>query len=531
MAGSGFNPTSLPPAHIGSWADHLNNLAAKPSGSSATTGVSKLNQSPMDGGKQEPVREPPVDANQRVGIVNQNAMYSKDQAIFDAEAMSQAVKSPPPPDAFSNLEVPGTIGMVFEPNQTTQVEASDSQLRNLSPFMIKVEPPLVYGENGGFQNKKKNSVSTDFSVSSGSGTSLNGYETARKAISQSGISGLRSGRSRTSSIHEIVYKSGNGKSSNLTPSGVMSDSVGNIGQPAIADVYTAVDIARQLSAIVNTPPLVMLINPTSFAIAYNKIQQYQERSRMGFIYQVWGEEQPKISMTARCGAFISGQSGLQFASRRDSKAWQNLMNVFHLFRNSGYIHDTIGKSFAHLMVGSLSIRYDGWVYYGHMESFSFAHDEEHIHGGVDFTIEFVVSAMVDTSQQIFSVSPLKSPVPSLSDPRYQGMINKSKNSAGEFSVGIDSKGNPILLTQGRDVGVGDAFLSTVPQNGVNPFGFKYKSAGSFRTPDSTTIGKTPPPAPPSETGFNLDTSVGVGNRSVAVSSPNLVDTFRVRSST
>jgi len=223
---------------------------------------------------------------------------------------------------------------------------------------------------------------------------------------------------------------------------------------------TAADIAWQLSTVLNAPPLVLLINPTSMEITYTKVQQFQDRTRYGFLFQAWGEEQPKITFSARCGAFVTGGKGVQYASKRDSRAWQNLMNAFHFYKNNGYIYDTIGKSNAHLFVGALSIHYDQMVYYGNMESFGWGYDENNQLGGVEFSIEFTVTAMLDTAQQKFVVTPMKSPIPSLSDPRYSGIESKSKNAPGEFSVGADSDGL-TLTTGGRDVSVDEAFSSTV----------------------------------------------------------------------
>lgn len=475
------------------------------------------------------IRDPVVSADKDKRLVNPKAKYTVAQEQAEAEMMSQAVTNPPSPVDFAGLQVPSSMSIELEPNQAPQVELSDGMLRGLSPFMIRVEPPLVYGEDGGFQNKKKNSVATDFSVGSGGGTDLTGYNTARKALAQSGLSGFGVGKSRIGSVQETVSANGRGVKGNRSPTGGMTDDGGNLGQPAIVDVYAAVDIARQLAAVFNTPPLVLLVNPTTLAVAYTKIQQYSERTRHGFIFQVWGEEQPKLQITMRCGAFISGGRGVQFASRRDSKAWQNLMNAFQLFRNAGYIHDTVGKSNAHHMVGSLSIRYDGWIYYGNIESFSFTMDDDHTNGGVEFSMDFTVSAMVDTAQQPFSVAPMKSPTPSPSDPRYRGLINQSKNQPGEFSVGKDKDGKLMLRTQGGEVDTGDVFLTMVPQSSAGTFGFFGKSIASFRTPDSTKIAK---PVPPSNKGFDLQpVPVGPGERSVSVANPNSIDPFRVRSST
>jgi hypothetical protein len=254
------------------------------------------------------------------------------------------------------------------------------------------------------------------------------------------------------------------KNSTDTPVDSAGDGSSRLGKPAIADVYTAVDIATQLSAALNTPPLVFLLNPENVQITYTKIQQFQDRSRYGFIYHGWGEEQPRLSITAKCGAFISGQKGVQFASKRDSAAWQNLTSALHFYKNNGYIHDTIGHSNAHHFIGAISIHYDQWIYYGHMESFNYGYDEALQHGGIEFQMEFVVSMMTDTHQAVAAVSPMMAPTPSPSDPRYLGMGDQgSGGKPGEFSVGGDGKGGVHVTTQGREVSGADGILTMVPQ--------------------------------------------------------------------
>jgi hypothetical protein len=109
---------------------------------------------------------------------------------------------------------------------------------------------------------------------------------------------------------------------------------------------------------------------------------------------------------------------VQWAARRDSAAWQNLVTAFHFYRNNGYIYDTVGKSNAHLMVGALSIHYDGWIYYGHMSSFTYAFNEQNTKGGVEFSMDFTVSAMVDTSKQTTLISPMVPPNPNPKSARF-----------------------------------------------------------------------------------------------------------------
>jgi hypothetical protein len=183
---------------------------------------------------------------------------------------------------------------------------------------------------------------------------------------------------------------------------------------------------------------VLLINPNTLAFAHNKIQQYTERTRYGYVFQAHGEEQPKISVSGVIGAYLAGASvrdrerafvksqrgynssvsGVQFASKRDSASYQNLMNLFSMYMSSGYIFDTIGKSSANHFVGALAIRYDGWVYVGHIESFSYQYEDTKPNGGMGFDFEFVASQLFDTTQNVQQIRPLRAPTSSPSDPKY-----------------------------------------------------------------------------------------------------------------
>lgn len=363
----------------------------------------------------------------------------------------KAVKSPPPPAAYGGLRLGPELSIELEAVQALPVSMEQSLLRNLSPFMVQVEPPMVFAGDAGFTNKPRGSLNPALYGEAGN-TSVTAYQAARSKLSQTGIVGISY---QAQSSQEYVAQNAISRTAQKAANGTLTDVDGTgtqkYGHPAIADLYTAVDIAQQLSAILNTPPLVLLINPQNLQIAYTKIQQYTDRSRHGYIFHVWGEDQPRLSITARCGAFVSGGRGVQFASKRDSKAWQNLMTAFHFYKNNGYIYDTVGKSNAHLFVGALSIHYDGWVYYGNMESFSFTYEEEKQHGGMEFSMEFVVSAISDTAQPSFYVAPMKAPTPSLSDPRYiRDPSQRGHTGAGVYSVDLFTR-HPNVTEQGRVV--------------------------------------------------------------------------------
>ena len=407
---------------------------------------------PMTGGNAEVIS--PEVLQEYNNIFTPEIKREADYEERQKQAQSNAVKSPPDPSEYIGLQAGPEMTIQVENSLTTPMDMTPSLLRRLSPFMMQLEAPLVYGEDGGFLNKGGNQINVSSFDAAQRGA--RGYESARSALAQSALSvGINSNVTSADAFVSV-----NSQSAPAYGGSAESNPTDNLGEPAIADLMTAADIAWQLSTMLNAPPLVLLINPTSMEVSYTKVQQFQDRTRYGFLFHAWGEEQPKVTFTAKCGAFISGGKGVQYASKRDSRAWQNLMNAFHFYKNNGYIYDTIGKSNAHHFIGAMSIHYDQMVYYGNMESFGWGYEEGNQLGGVEFSIDFTVTAMLDTAQQKFVVTPMKSPIPSLSDPRYAGIESRAKNPPGEFSVGVDTSGL-TFTTQGHDVTVGEAFNSTV----------------------------------------------------------------------
>ena len=185
-------------------------------------------------------------------------------------------------------------------------------------------------------------------------------------------------------------------------------------EPGGIDRFIAVDLASQLIEMMNTPPLVLLINPSTFVVNYEKIQQYTQRTRNGYVFQSWGENQPSISFTGMIGAFVAGSlgqkvaGGVQFASKRDSASYQNLMNLLTLFRNNGSIYDNLSGVSAPYFVGSVAIEYDQMVYVGNFNSFSWSYEAEKQNGGIQFDIDFTVTQMFDNHEATENIMPLKS---------------------------------------------------------------------------------------------------------------------------
>ncbi len=363
-------------------------------------------------------------------------------------ATLQEVATPVPPDALRGLQMGPEAGFESEAPTALTVDASRPDLRTLSPFVFRVEPPIILGEvSGGLSGEGKIDLGELFSSASvGSSAFIHARSTLINAdYTQNDF--------QYGATTEQALVLGSTRDTPDTDSNIRvplngKGQPGHLGQPAIADVWAALDIATQLKAIADTPPLTLLINPTTMSKTFSKLQQFTERTRFGYVFQAWGEEQPTLSITARCGAFYSGGRGVQWASRRDSASWQNLIGAFHFYRNNGYIYDTVGKSNAHLMVGALSIHYDGWIYYGHMSTFTYAFNEQNTLGGVEFSMDFTVSAMVDTAKQNTIISPMNPPNPNPNSARFRRNGSEGSSPSG---LSIDLFEGSIEPTRGYTV--------------------------------------------------------------------------------
>lgn len=325
-----------------------------------------------------------------------------------------SVVEPPPPKAFSKLPIGPNTSFELRPNTKEAIDGSDPLTRSLSPFIIQLELPLVFGIDGGFLNQASNKIGiNNFDKAN---NQFDRFAFARSSVAQSslGLYGM------SEILGDPIAMVG---ASNKALGGASVDDVGSgsgrLGPPAIADVNVAKDVANQVTNILKTPPLVLLVNPNQLSLSLSKIQSYQDRTRYGYIFHTWGESQPKLSIQTKFGAFISEGRGVQWVSRQDSAAWQNLVSLFWVYKNNGYIFDVLGKSYANHFVGALSISYDNWIYYGHMESFGWTFEDSKMHGGMEISIDFTVSHMVDLAAPSYAVLPMISPNPSIEDNRYQ----------------------------------------------------------------------------------------------------------------
>lgn len=316
---------------------------------------------------------------------------------------------------------------VYDPNQSEPIEGSNPELRdpkNGSPFAIEILLPEILLES--FQGKRviapegifdpfleeanaaaalagdnqlgtrvPQNITIGF-VASALRSTNNFKALLNKQNSFKGTTFIATSPSALTNLEKVIY--GDGYTSN--PSNTL---VTTANQVALTDLNQALSVILQTNRILRTPRLEFLINPTTWSITYVKKQEWQEANRYGFVFQAWGEEQAKISCSGRIGAFYAGSytgqsdsiSGVQWASRRDSAAFQFLMNLLTFYQTNGYIYDLIGASHNTTWVGDIMIFYDQKVYLGSFENFSFSYEEGQQVGGITYNFNFLVSREFD----------------------------------------------------------------------------------------------------------------------------------------
>jgi hypothetical protein len=258
----------------------------------------------------------------------------------------------------------------------------------------------------------------------------------------------------------------------------LNDSTSEDERSVLVDQYTAADIVFQIEQLLQTSPLILLVNPKDFSVSYSPVQNFQNRSREGYIFERWGESQPTISFSGSTGAFIAASnpntatgwdpnstetdsvSGLQFASKRDSAAWQNFMSLFHFYQNNGYIFDLIRGTEANLFIGAVAIDYDQFTYVGHITNLKYSYDENMPHR-VEWSCEFTCDRLFDNSEAPIVVLPMQAPTPNPSWPGKQGARPVRPDSPSPVAWG-----DPLDLSF-SDFG-STPFTDTVDEEGREP---------------------------------------------------------------
>jgi len=375
----------------------------------------------------------------------------------------------PAANRYAGLSTGPQFVYSFETQAGIPVDGTNENLRNLSPFTLRILPPDVLFSQAALLSNELNT-----GISGVGGGASEAYQNAQQQsvdlISQAAQgangNGLAGDLNQALSTVTLIDVETSVLQSYVTDGQFLTNQ-DSAYTSTIVNVATAADIALQLQYIVNAPPLTLLVNPDNLSLSFTKIQSYSSRGRNGYIFESWGEEQPTLSISGTTGGFMSGvasaagnadfgqentsaPSGLQFAAKRDSAAWQNFMSLYTFYRNNGYIYDTLGGSEAHLFIGAIAIDYDQFTYVGSIDSFSYDYDETKQHT-VTFNLEFTVSRMFDWAQSPSVVLPMNSPTAS---PSSTGGISGSSGTSTPTSTGgIFSSTTVTLGEDDSNVGV------------------------------------------------------------------------------
>ncbi|MCS5688662.1 MAG: hypothetical protein NZ659_07745 [Acidimicrobiales bacterium] len=306
----------------------------------------------------------------------------------------------------------------YEEQQNTPFSGEKKEVRHYSPFTIALLPPKeVTDLNTGATAKKDpyswsglgtltDKINEDIMVTPKENT---GYFSS--AVDGDGARLAKRSKSAMKldqAISEMSMLVHEGQVSNVVDETIQGDSYTGFNSTPLISIANVADIYMQLLQMFRTPPLLLLVNPTSMNVTYSKIQAHQERTRYGYVFQAWGEQLPVINFAGRIGAFYGGESpggrrqfmsleetthvsGIQEAARKVSPAFQNLMNLMKLYKNNGYIRDNVSGSQANHLIGMVEISYDGTRYIGHFDKLEYTFEETNNLGGINFSFDFTAT--------------------------------------------------------------------------------------------------------------------------------------------
>lgn len=313
---------------------------------------------------------------------------------------------------YDGLSSGPELTYTFETQEGVPYDGTNRLARQLSPFTFRLVVPeiLIDATATGVDVNLLGRAAQDANQKT---------EQANLIREASGISSITSSTDPNQRLADLqaVYSTGQ----------LLTTTLGETQRAVLTDLTTVADIRYQLEKMLQVPPLTMFVNPNSLSISYTTVQQFTNRSRYGYIFERWGEGQPVLSISGTTGAFIAGANpatatgsltetsvatGVQFASKRDSAAYQQLMSLFQIYKNNGYIYDTLGHSQAHLMIGAVAIDYDQFTYVGNIDSFEYSYSQDTPHR-IEWSMEFTVGRMYDHAEAPVVVAPQSSPTPSV----------------------------------------------------------------------------------------------------------------------
>ena len=198
------------------------------------------------------------------------------------------------------------------------------------------------------------------------------------------------GSASAAAIRQQLYK--------IAKTGLNGTDLGERFQAAQRKQIVATQLALQ--KMQNTPPLRMLVNPSSFSVKGEKIVQDGNWGRNGPIIEHWGDNQDHISGSGNVAAFFALDAtnasgpGITRMARNFSQGYQNFMSLYLFYRNNAgiYLPDSDSGNYVNLsLLGSIYLYYDNILYLGSFDSFNITEDDTKAFT-LNYTFEFVVRA-------------------------------------------------------------------------------------------------------------------------------------------
>lgn len=361
---------------------------------------------------------------------------------------------------YDGLAVGPKLTYTYETQTSVPYDGTNKLARLLSPFTLRLVVPEALVEASGSSGVDVNLLGRATQSASDLTTKANSI---RSSIGIPQVTGNNNGASNLTSLR-----------STLSAGQALLTTLGTTDRAVLTDLVTVADIQYQVEKMLQTPPLTMFVNPNSLSISYNSVQQYSNRTRYGKVFERWGEGQVTLSISGSTGAFVAGNptatagavqasagftgitnsendvpTGVQFASKRDSAAFQQLMSLFHIYRNNGYIYDTIGKSEAHLFIGSVAIDYDQMTYIGNIDSFEYTYSEEMQHR-IEWSMEFTVGRIYDHAEEPVVVAPQSTPNPGPGGMSDADLIRLISDTPNQNSITVASSSSVNLTVSGTE---------------------------------------------------------------------------------
>tara|TARA_B100001094_G_scaffold270056_1_gene274688 strand:+ start:1315 stop:2553 length:1239 start_codon:yes stop_codon:yes gene_type:complete len=372
---------------------------------------------------------------------------------------------------YDGLAVGPKLAYTYETQSSVPYDGTNKLARLLSPFTLRLVVPEALVEGSGVSSVDVNLLGRATKAASDLTSKANSI---RSAIGIPQVTGTNNASSNLTSLQ-----------STLSSGQALLTTLGNTERAVVTDLVTVADIQYQVEKMLQTPPLTLFVNPNTLTINRSSVQQFSNRTRYGKVFERWGQAQVTLSISGSTGAFAAGNptgtagvvqstagfagitnsendvaSGVQFASKRDSAAFQQLMSLFHIYQNNGYIYDTVGGSEAHLFIGSVAIDYDQMTYIGNIDSFEYGYSDESPHR-IEWSMEFTVSRTYDLAEEPVVVTPQSTPTPGIGGLSDAELLRMSAGVPSQNSITVGSV--PVTTQTGTVLGDVDINVSGTEQ--------------------------------------------------------------------